>query len=121
MELVCISCSSSCIKIHGINRIYCTSCKSAWCVKCKAKVHSQISYAYTHFYLKHYNDIVPGLCPLYDEDNLIGNECEDCETALDKIENTDISQSQKDGINCNYVCQLCKSKLCWPYEANKYA
>ena len=117
MELVCISCSSSCIKIHGINRIYCTSCKSAWFIICKAKVHSQISYAYTHFYLKHYNDIVPGLRPLCDEDNLIGNAWEECKTARDKIEIKDASHLQKDGIS--YVCKLCKSELCC--EANKHS
>ena len=94
-----------------------SSCKSAWFIICKAKVHSQISYAYTHFYLKHYNDIVPGLCPLYDEDNLIGNAWEECKTARDKIEIKDASHLQKDGIS--YVCKLCKSELCC--EANKHS
>ena len=63
LNAVCINCSKSCPKIQGINRIKCTECDTDWCIICKVKVPSQISYAYTHLYLSGYNDIVPGLCP----------------------------------------------------------
>ena len=110
---VCINCSRTCKKIKGINRIKCTECDTAWCFICNKIVPSQICYAYTHFYLSGYNDIVPGLCALHDTDNLTGFECEECDSVLKCMDN------EKDNFHDDgndYLCELCDAKFDWPCE-----
>ena len=112
-HVACINCSSVCKKIQGINRMKCTQCDTAWCFICSTKVLSQISYAYTHFYLAGYNDIVPGLCPLHDIDNLTGYYCEECDRVLDSMDN-ETDNFHDDGND--YLCELCEAKFEWPCE-----
>ena len=81
----------------------CIECDTAWCFICRAKVPSQISISYTHFYLPGYNDIVPGLCPLHDMENLTGDNCEECDRILDCLDD-EIDNFHDDGND--YICDL---------------
>ena len=112
-QAVCINCSKICKKIKGINRIKCTECQTAWCFICNTRVPTQICYAYTHFYLSGYNDIVPGLCALHDTDNLNGFECEECDRVLKCMDNE--TDKFHDGGN-DYLCEFCEAKFDWPCE-----
>ena len=71
------------------------------------KVSSQISFAYKHFYLSGYNDIVPGLCPLHDTDNLNGYDCEECDRVLHSMD-YETDYFHDDGNEFEWPCEAAK-------------
>ena len=84
-ELCCSCKKMSAIKIIGINRLVCVSCKKAHCSVCKVEVSPNPMLGYLHFSPDpgRLLAFIPGYCPLYSTyDDLysrsIKNECRIC-------------------------------------------
>ena len=92
-EGLCHSCGkSTSIKIIGVNRLVCLSCKKAHCHLCKAEVSPNPEEGCFHFWPPGTSlDFIPGFCPLYSiypadyaERNCITNKrnCRMCDDIL---------------------------------------
>ena len=79
----CLQCGNKLIKLCNVNRLQCHICYAAKCFICKSNVDPDIYKAYKHFWVKNFNNFVPGLCSYFENsekaDKLLNDTCASCE------------------------------------------
>ena len=127
--------NSTTVKIMGVNRLVCTSCKKAQCFMCKTEVSPDPRMGPLHYYTKHNSDTgfllrsLPNYCPLYSSDllpdvtqqkrvNMKAKECRICIDVKTKYPEYEVFHKCVSSLGVNFEMYICN--ICTSYCVQKY-